>query len=325
MSNYNELNNPNYNSNINSNPDNNFLSAMTNENFINMASSIDLDNLNGTSIMDLGRDSNMGNQNNPPMQNTNSFNNGGSFNVGNFNPNIPLNNMIPMNNMQTFNNINPMGINNPQLNMQNNPNPNSNINGMGQDKHLIKSITRELINNLKENNISLHDDNTTHNSSYIKNNKIKIGKKTNDFDSLNDNGDNMGDADYSDTNTNNYDYDYNGNGINQSGDIGKSKKSKKMHEYKDNLKKGLENMMTESGVPASSTLTSYIFDDLFNLKEFIILFGVYFLLSQEMVKDLFAQYFTSLNPDDNGRVHVKGVIIYGLILTVLYMILKKVI
>ena len=44
-----------------------------------------------------------------------------------------------------------------------------------------------------------------------------------------------------------------------------------------------------------------------------------------MVKDLFGQYFTSLNPDDSGKVHVKGVIIYGLILTVLFMVLKKII
>ena len=105
----------------------------------------------------------------------------------------------------------------------------------------------------------------------------------------------------------------------------KNKKSKKIYEYKDDLKKGFEHMMSENGVPASTSMTSYIFDDLFNLKEFIILFGIYFLLSQEMVKDLFGQYFTSLNPDDSGKVHVKGVIIYGLILTVLFMVLKKII
>ena len=84
-------------------------------------------------------------------------------------------------------------------------------------------------------------------------------------------------------------------------------------------------MMSVNGVPESSNLTSYIFDDLFNLKEVALLFGIYFLLSQEMVKDLFAQYFTSLNPDDTGKVGVKGVIIYGLILTVLFMVLKKVV
>jgi hypothetical protein len=84
-------------------------------------------------------------------------------------------------------------------------------------------------------------------------------------------------------------------------------------------------MLSENGVPASENVSSYIFDDLFNIKDFVILFGVYFLLSQEMIKDLFAQYFTSLDPDDTGKVHVKGVIIYGLILTILFMVLRKII
>ena len=83
--------------------------------------------------------------------------------------------------------------------------------------------------------------------------------------------------------------------------------------------------MSQNNIPESSSITSYIFDDLFNIKDFALLFGIYFLLSQEMVKDLFSQYFTSLNADDSGKVHVKGVIIYGLILTVLFMVLKKII
>ena len=285
MSNYNDINNTNYNSNITLNPDNNFISNMTNENFINIASSINLDNLNGTNIMDLGRDT-LTVLNKSPSLNTSSFNN-----ITSFNNNPPMNNMDSINNIQTFNNL---------------------PNNIGQDKHLIKSITRELINNLKENNISLHDDNTTYNSNFTKNsNKIKIGKKNNDFDSSNEN------------NFNNE--NYNDNFSNQTEDIVKNKKSKKIYEYKDDLKKGFENMMTENGIPATSNISSYIFDELFNLKEFIILFGVYFLLSQEMVKELFAQYFTSLNPDDSGKVHVKGVIIYGLILTILFMVLKKLI
>jgi hypothetical protein len=296
MSNYNDINNPNYNSNINpninQNPDNNFISNMTNENFVNMASSIDLDNLNGTNIMDLGRDT-LTTLNNLPLLNTmTSFNN-----MPSFNNNSQLNNAEPMKNIQTFNNL-------PPMNHQNN-------NPMIQDKHLIKSITRELINNLKENNISLHDDNTTYNSNFTKkSNKNKMVKTVDDFDYSNGYHDNFSD-------------NINDNISDQDGSITKHKKSKKLYEYKDDLKKGFEHMMNENGVPTSSSVSSYIFDDLFNLKEFIILFGVYFLLSQEMVKDLFAQYFTSLNADDSGRVHVKGVIIYGLILTILFMVLKK--
>jgi hypothetical protein len=60
-----------------------------------------------------------------------------------------------------------------------------------------------------------------------------------------------------------------------------------------------------------------------NYKEFALLFFIYFLLSQEMIKDCFAIYFTSLNPDDSGRIGIKGVIIYGLLLTTLFIILRN--
>jgi hypothetical protein len=42
-----------------------------------------------------------------------------------------------------------------------------------------------------------------------------------------------------------------------------------------------------------------------------------------MIKDFFSKYFNSLNPDDEGKIGIGGVIIYGLILTVLFMIIKK--
>lgn len=60
-----------------------------------------------------------------------------------------------------------------------------------------------------------------------------------------------------------------------------------------------------------------------NYKEFALLFFVYFLLSQEMIKDGFALYFTSLNPDNTGRIGVKGVIIYGLLLTTIFILLRN--
>jgi hypothetical protein len=235
-----------------------------NNNF-NLPNSTDNDLLNGTNIMDLNKDITQ-NYNNYPVSNL--FNNPSNIN----NPNLI--------NPNSFN-IQPQ-INTPELN---------------NDNHFVKSITRELINNLKENNISLHDDNTTYISNNIKSNE------TNDYEN------NIEKID---------DFDILENTIKS-----KNKKSKKNYEYKDDLKKGIEHLMTENGVPVSKNMSSYIFDDLFNLKEFIILFGVYFLLSQEMIKDLFDNYFTSLNPDDSGRVNVKGVIIYGLILTILFMILKK--
>ena len=60
-----------------------------------------------------------------------------------------------------------------------------------------------------------------------------------------------------------------------------------------------------------------------NYKEFALLFLIYFLLSQEMIKDGIAIYFTSLNPDNSGRIGVKGVIIYGLLLTTIFILLRN--
>ena len=42
-----------------------------------------------------------------------------------------------------------------------------------------------------------------------------------------------------------------------------------------------------------------------------------------MIKELFAQYFTSINPDENGRVVAKGVVIYGIIFAILFIIIKN--
>ena len=253
----------------NSNQNQDFMKNMMNENFINMANNIDLDNLNGTSIMDL----NNNNNNNNPQISLPSFN-------------------MP-NNLPSMNNF-------PQINQNFEPK---------QDKQLIKSITKELINNLKENNISLHDD-TEGNTYYSKYNKSsKNNNKNINYDTSVENEDYCEDIEEK---------------INKNKKIKKNKRYDYKEDFKRGVEKGIENMISETGVPVSSNFSSYIFDDLFNLKEVIILFSVYFLLSQEMVKDLFAQYFTSLNPDDTGRVNVKGVIIYGLILTVLYMVLKKI-
>jgi hypothetical protein len=232
MNNYNDNNN-----NIKLNIDNNLLK--------NMASSIDLDNLNGTNLMDL---------NNQPFQQP-------TFNMPH--------NFPPINN--------PYALPTETLTMPSNT----------QDKQLIQSITRELINNLKENNISLHDDNTIQHRQIRNENYSNLS--SNDIDDLSD-----------------------------------KKKSKKQNKYKDDIKKGVEHMLSTNGIPSSENVSSYFFDDMFNLKDFVILFGVYFLLSQEMIKDLFAQYFTSLNPDDEtGKIHIKGVIIYGLILSIMFMVIKK--
>ena len=59
------------------------------------------------------------------------------------------------------------------------------------------------------------------------------------------------------------------------------------------------------------------------IKDMVVIFVLFFLMSQEMIKDVFAQYFTSINPDNNGVVGAKGVVIYGIILAVLFVIFRN--
>ncbi|AYV80148.1 MAG: hypothetical protein Gaeavirus12_6 [Gaeavirus sp.] len=243
------MNNQNMNNNNNNNNNNIENMNTTNDNFMNMARSIDtisLDNLNGTNISDL-------NNNNTYAQPQNNY-----------------------------------ALQNPNHDPQ-------------QNKGLIKVITKELINGLKENNLSLHDDNTSNYSSSsrtrTRTRKHKIGKKFKNPETLQD----------FTTDADDHELELELKDIN----------------YKGTLKKGVEHMMSENNIPESNTISSYLFDNSFNIRDFVLLFGLYFMLSQEMIKDFFGQYFTSLNPDDTGKVNVKGVIIYGLILTVAYMVLKK--
>ena len=150
---------------------------------------------------------------------------------------------------------------------------------------LIKSLTKEIINNLKENNIDIYDNLTN--------------KMNNDSDS------------YSDLSSS------------------KKKKKKKKNKNKEieeelNIKEDLQDFIIESNpVPATNSYLGWFFDECFNYKDFLVLFTLYLLLSQEMIKDFFSKYFTSLNPDDEGKINVQGVIIYGLILSVLFVLIRK--
>jgi len=106
--------------------------------------------------------------------------------------------------------------------------------------------------------------------------------------------------------------------------INTKKKVKDKEKLDSIIKDNIENFV-EDKIPIknSKNFLSYIFDDCFGIKDFILLFSIYFILSQDMIKDFFANYFTCLNPDDEGKVGVKGVIVYGLILTIIFMLSKK--
>ena len=104
----------------------------------------------------------------------------------------------------------------------------------------------------------------------------------------------------------------------------KNKKKKNKEKLDELIKDNIENFV-EDKIPVknSKNVLSYLFDDCFGIKDFILLFSIYFILSQDMIKDLFSGYFTCLNADDEGKVGVKGVIVYGLILTTIFMLSKK--
>lgn len=104
----------------------------------------------------------------------------------------------------------------------------------------------------------------------------------------------------------------------------RSKKSKKLLDL-DDLDSEIDMPKKDSSKKSkeSKGYLEWFFNDCFNYKDFILLFALYFILSQEMIKDFFGGYFTSINPDDEGKVGVQGVLIYGLILCVLFAIIKK--
>jgi len=99
----------------------------------------------------------------------------------------------------------------------------------------------------------------------------------------------------------------------------KNNKSKPIKSHKPNKSKKEHFDVVEN----KQNYYNMIFDSCFGIKEYILLFGIYFILSQEMIKDFFSKYFTSLNEDMEGKVNVQGVIVYGLILTTLFMLTRK--
>jgi hypothetical protein len=205
---------------------------------------------------------------------------------------------------------NTMLLNGTNLDDELNYNSNSNqLNTSEQDSTLIKSVAREILNGLKENNMSLYDNSSinsykNYNNQYYKNNNNNDNDNNNCRDNENETDDN---------NENLY----------------KSSKKFKNSKIKNKVKEvveTIEDFVTDTKLINSTKTYSesawWFFDEYFN-KDFLVLFILYFILSQEMIKDFFAKYFTSLNPDNEGKIGVQGVIVYGLILTILYMIIKK--
>jgi len=145
------------------------------------------------------------------------------------------------------------------------------------NKHLINSLTQEIIKNLEEKKLNLEEDDE--NDNYT--------SRTN-----------------------------------------RSQRSRSNSKEKDVLLNIVSNKLEEDfeiEKNYSKNMITSFFEDYFNYKEFLILLGIYFLLSQEMIKDTIGSYFTSINEDENGRVQMKGVLIYGILLCVLFIVARKII
>lgn len=224
---------------------------------------------------------NNNNNNNYPSQNQNQ----NQYNPGTSNNQIGYGNANTNVNMDTIS-LNSNDYNGTSLNDL------SGDNKYEDNNSLIKSLTKEIMNNLKENNIDIYDnltsrkyDDSDSESSGKKKKKKKKHKKDKDRDR---------DLDLD------YDLDY------------------------EPIKEELQDYVLDSNpVPASNGYLSWLFDSGFDYKDFLILFILYFILSQEMIKDFFAKYFNCLNPDDEGKINIQGVIVYGLILTIFFMLVKK--
>ena len=136
-------------------------------------------------------------------------------------------------------------------------------NNLYNNENHIQEITKEILNGLTENNISLHD------------NESDVYHKK------------------------------------------KSKSKKTSVDFGNNIEQKIENTTNETKNFISTILKSE------KVKDVLIIFILFFIMSQDMIKELFAQYFTSINPDESGRVGAKGVVIYGIIFAILFIIIKN--
>ena len=90
------------------------------------------------------------------------------------------------------------------------------------------------------------------------------------------------------------------------------KKKNKKRKIKKENSKTIENFNSEEN--------SYF--DIF--REGLLLWIIYMILSQNIVKNIFGLLIDALNPNDNGVYDVYGVSIYGIILVILFLVFKHI-
>ena len=111
--------------------------------------------------------------------------------------------------------------------------------------------------------------------------------------------------------------------INNDSEIGPRKKyrNKKIEEVEeDNEEEDEDEVEEKPKKKKSSNEFNYNIPEM--LKDPVLIWLIYMLMSQNFFKNFVGKYLTSINPNEEGVVTVTGVAMYGLILVALYTLIK---
>lgn len=219
--------------------------------------------------------------------------------------NIPMNSQINNNMNNNMDNMNDTYIKNLHLNNNDNvmTNNNHNHNNQNQNQHFEKKSfvmnpnnnfadALKEINETKFNGTDLYE----HKNTNVNDNESLINIITNEI-----------------TNR-----------------LGNKQISTDMQEFKSNniKSKGKEKIIEKitKNINATTKESKSIIEKIISyadVRDFVIIFVIFFLLSQDMIKDFFSEFVTYLDPDDEGKIGIKGVTAYGILLGVLFLVVRK--
>lgn len=104
-----------------------------------------------------------------------------------------------------------------------------------------------------------------------------------------------------------------------------SKKKKKRQDTESESDESDKDMSDDSDTHITVETIEYEADYLKTLTEFLLLLTLYVIMSQPFVVSVASGYIQQLNPSEEGTISMTGIIIYGLILTVMFMVVRKII
>ena len=256
--------------------------------------------INTTELMN-----NILNGNNSNYNNINDNNNMMNMNMNNnmmMGMNNNNNNMLDMN-MMGMNNNNMMGMNNNNMMGMNNNMMNNNI----IDNNMIDNNMMGMNNNMMNNNMMTN--NTNQNLNNIQGTSIQALKHK----QKEDNPPSIASKSHNSNHTHNTNLSLNDKII----DTLVTDVNASFDDYSPSDEKEYD---TETDKEDEKINYNKIIEYLY---EPILLLVIYFILSQEKIRDIFMKYIPLLNPTD-GEIKQSGIILYGIILVGLFMLSKKI-